>query len=227
MHLRLAGCRNEPRWPSVRRCEPRWPTSCRLWLAGAERLPSVDLCRMLRELACQLSARDESCCAIVRRLLASSAPAALAALTPHASVEPSASLPADSTPATLVRADEATADGKRVGGGASGGASGGTNGDNDWRLALAQAPAMPSYGPLQLQRTLRLLSGRAPPPLAAAHARLLIICSPSCPPSLMAAVRADAQVCMNSRLHPCHCLWLAPCAFSLPSYAFRSWARGG
>ena len=73
-----------------------------------------------------------------------------------------------------------------------------------WRHHVARSAAPVAYGPLQLQRTLRLLSGRAPLPLAppplaranhaASHARLLVTCGSSQPAALRSMVAAEPQL---------------------------------
>ena len=113
---------------------------------------------------------DVACRATARRLLAAAAPAALAALTPHATVE--------------VGGENATEESS---------AASEPGGAEWWRRRLLTSHEQTAYGPLQLQRTLRLLSGRVPSD-ATSHARLLATCGSAYPLQLRELVRVEPQL---------------------------------
>ena len=129
-------------------------------------------------------------------MLARSALAALAALNPHAAL-------ADGALAESVTGAETGAGGFLVvhGGVAKDAAfkvdrGGGVATSERWRHLIVETSPLPSYGPLQLQRMLRLLSSRAPgtAPLASLFARQLVLSGAGALPSLRSLVRVDVQL---------------------------------
>ena len=62
-----------------------------------------------------------------------------------------------------------------------------------WRRKVLSTP-LPGYGPLQLLRTLKLLSGKAAQPFAPAHARLFSICAVSQPGQLRELIATVPQL---------------------------------
>jgi hypothetical protein len=181
---------------------------------GAIELHAAELGTLLRAAIAQLSAGDGECRAVAARVLACSALAALAALNPHAALADGA-LAESGTGAETGATERTTAPtGAVAGAGAGFGGflvvrggvakdaafevdrGGGVATSERWRHLIVETSPLPSYGPLQLQRMLRLLSSRAPgtAPLASLFARQLVLSGAGALPSLRSLVRVDVQL---------------------------------
>ena len=174
------------------------------------RLGRADLARAFGVSAAALGGTDPSCRDAARALLASAAPAALIALSPHARVGHKGDVLNEltATTTTAVAAAAAVAATTATGtGAAQAPAMAGTTAltpntesasSTDsawWRRRLLTSPPPQGYGPLQLQRTLKLLAGRARLANdAVAHARLLVACGIAHPPQLHRLISVEPQL---------------------------------
>ena len=175
----------------------------------------ADLPRVLQVASAALGSEEMLCRGAARRLLAAAAPVALMALTPHAKVEVraesgrglgvGAAEPAGGVAAVVVTGNDGAAVSTATTGTSTSTASsnhssqdhGSSFGDGHtsewWRRRLLTSHGPSAYGPLQLQRTLKLLSGRVPAD-AAAHARIFVACAAAHSPPLRALLGIEPQL---------------------------------